>query len=74
MSYLSDRDLAEKFDKSVEWIQDRCRAKEWPHLKVGSSLRFTEADVAAIEQLCRVPVATPPVSAEWDVAPGRRSA
>lgn len=51
---LTDADLATRYAKSRYFVQEQCRAKRWPHLRVGQSLRFTEAHVAAIDALLEV--------------------
>lgn len=53
--YFTDADLAEKLrepdvDKVIAWR----RAYGWPHLKIGRQVRYTEADLRAIEALHRV--------------------
>lgn len=53
-AYLTDADLAELFGEP-EWKIAKWRQRYgWPHLKVGRQVRYTEADVAAIERLHRV--------------------
>jgi hypothetical protein len=78
MSLLTDADVAETFGRSPEWVQDQCRAKRWPHVKVGKSYRFTPEQVAEIVRLSTVEPAAPTeadeVERSWDLAPGRRSA
>lgn len=60
---LTDRDIADRYGKSLWYVQTQCRAKTWPHLRVGKSLRFTPAHVDFIDALLEVPVATEPAPA-----------
>ena len=50
-THLTDRDLADRYGKSLWFVQSQCRAKTWPHLRVGKAIRFTEAHVEAIDAL-----------------------
>lgn len=50
-TYLTDADVAQRFNKSREFVQRQCKAG-WPHMRVGKSYRFTEAHIRAIEALC----------------------
>lgn len=76
-AFYSDRLAGEIFGRSREFVQRTCRAKVWPHTKIGSSYRFTPDQVRAIAALCTV---EPDQSAGaeatniWGLAPGRRSA
>lgn len=49
-AYLTLDDLAARFGVSREWVRRRCRTGEFPHLRIGSAIRFTEAHVAQIEK------------------------
>lgn len=53
-TYLTDADLAERFGEPVAKIEKWRRRYGWPHFKVGREVRYTEADVAAIERLHHV--------------------
>jgi len=55
---VTDRELAARYGKSLYFIQEQCRTKRWPHLRVGQSIRFTEAHVEAIDNQLAVDVAT----------------
>lgn len=58
-AYLTDADLAERFDEP-EWKIAKWRQRYgWPHMKFGRQVRYTEADVAAIERLHRVETEAP---------------
>jgi len=59
-THLTDRDLADRYGKSLWFVQSQCRTKAWPHLRVGKAIRFTEAHVEAIDALLEVPVSTEP--------------
>jgi excisionase family DNA binding protein len=49
-SWLSSEQLAEVLGVSKSWIQDRVTDKTLPHHRVGRLVRFTPADVQAIER------------------------
>lgn len=70
--YLTDADVAERFDKSVAFVQRTCRAGLWPHMKVGKSYRFKAEHVAAIEALCEVQPQAQSAESIWDIR-GRAS-
>ena len=59
-THLTDRDLADRYGKSLWFVQSQCRTKAWPHLRVGKAIRFTEAHVEAIDALLEVPATTEP--------------
>lgn len=50
---LTDADMATRYGKSRWFIQERCRGDEpdWPHLRVGKSIRFLPEHVEAIDAL-----------------------
>lgn len=54
MTYLTDADLAERLGvttaKAIEWRKHY----RWPHMKIGRQVRYTEADVLAIEAMHHV--------------------
>lgn len=60
---LTDRDVASRYGKSLYFVQEQCRLKAWPHLKVGKSIRFRQAHVDFIDALLEVPAATDPAPA-----------
>lgn len=72
---LTTAEVAETFGRSAEWVQQQCRSKKWPHVKVGKTYRFTVEQAEEIIRLLTV-VPDEPDAAEqsWDIAPGRRSA
>ncbi|CAH0232170.1 hypothetical protein SRABI26_02677 [Arthrobacter sp. Bi26] len=39
---MSAGDLAAKLDVSVETVHRMCRARKWPHSKIGRLYRFTD--------------------------------
>ena len=45
----TDEQVAARYDKSKDYVQRKARAGTWPHLRIGRSICFTEAHVAAIE-------------------------
>ncbi len=72
---LTAADVAETFGRTPGWVNGQCRAKRWPHVKVGKSYRFTAEQVAQIVALLTVGPSEPDAAEQsWDVAPGRRSA
>lgn len=62
---LSDKDLAERFDITVEKVRDLCR-HGWPHMRIGRVYRFSQAHLAAIEALCEVKPAPQSAAQTWD--------
>lgn len=52
--YLTDVEIAALFHVSRRTVQDRCRAKAWPHLQIAGKYLFTPAHVTRIEQLHEV--------------------
>lgn len=62
---LSDKDLAERFDITVEKVRDLCR-NGWPHMRIGRVYRFSQAHLAAIEALCEVKPAPQSAAQTWD--------
>ena len=60
---LTDRDVANRFHKSLYYVQEQCRLKAWPHMRVGKAIRFTEDHLARIDALLEVPVAADPAPA-----------
>lgn len=71
MSVLTDRDVAAELGVSWQQVQERCKAKQWPHFKVGRYYRFTPEHVAQIIELSTVAPAAP-VENPWGVK-SRRS-
>lgn len=65
--YTAD-DVAKAFGVSREYVQQRCREKAWPHLRVGRRYRFTEDDFGDIAKRLRVPASATSAAASW----GRR--
>jgi uncharacterized protein YjcR len=54
MNFLTDADLAEKLGEPEAKVVEWRRRYGWPHLKIGRQVRYTEADVRAIEALHHV--------------------
>lgn len=52
--FLSDREVAAEFGISWEQVQQRCRAGEWPHLRIGRKYLFRPEHVEQIAVLCEV--------------------
>ncbi|GAB3889372.1 PX domain-containing protein [Terrabacter terrigena] len=53
-TFVTDRELAEQLQVSAWFVQQQCRAKRWPHLKVAGRYRFTDAHVTRISELLEV--------------------
>ncbi len=52
--FLTEAELAERLNVSELKVREWRRQYGWPHVKIGRQVRFTEADVAAIERQHRV--------------------
>lgn len=49
-SWLTVADLAARLQMSAEWVRDQVRSGRFPsHRLADNAIRFTEADVAAID-------------------------
>jgi predicted DNA-binding transcriptional regulator AlpA len=55
--YMTVPDLAKLFGVSTSWIYRH--AKEWPHTRFGTELRFEQPDIDKIRALHRRTPATP---------------
>lgn len=53
MNLLTDTDVAERFEMSVDEIRRRCRSGEFAHVRIGRKYRFTEDDLTAIVEAHR---------------------
>ena len=57
-------DLAALLGKSEDWVARKVQRREFPHLRVGQSIRFTDAHVdqilASLEQPVVIPEQAPP--------------
>ena len=49
MTFLTESDLAGVLGVSETKVREWRRQYGWPHVKIGRQVRFTEADVRAIE-------------------------
>jgi len=49
--YLTEADLADRFQVTVHVVGEWRRRYGWPHLKIGRTVRYTAAHVARIEQI-----------------------
>jgi excisionase family DNA binding protein len=54
IEFLTEQQLAERLGIAVDKVAEWRRRYGWPHLKIGREVRFTEADVRAIEAQHRV--------------------
>lgn len=52
--FITEADLAKRLETDVAHVAEWRRRYGWPHLKIGREVRFTEADVTAIEALHHV--------------------
>ena len=50
----TDEQVAARYDKSKDYVQRKARSGTWPHLRIGRSICFTEAHVAAIDLMHEV--------------------
>jgi hypothetical protein len=55
---LTDDELADRIGKSTWFVQAQCKAKKWPHQRIGKSYRVTAEQVAAIDALLEVKAKT----------------
>lgn len=70
---ITKQELAELLGLKVSWVEDKCRAREIPHLKIAGAYRFTEQHVAAIIAMHERPVAETPPAIAAAPAPQRRA-
>ena len=66
--FLTDETVSKIVGKSVDYVQAQCRAGKWPHVRLGRSYRFTEAQVQEIADAFTI-TPTAPKGAAW----GRRT-
>lgn len=66
----SPDEVADRYGVSNDYVMRQVRRHGWPHLKVGRSVMFTDAHVAALDAMYDVPVG-PPVAV--DLAWGRKT-
>lgn len=52
--FITEADLARRLGVEVERVTEWRRMYAWPHLKIGRQVRYTEADVRAIEAMHHV--------------------
>lgn len=45
---MTDVEMAETLGISVDSVRRRCRAGQFPHIRIGRTYRFTPEDLAAI--------------------------
>lgn len=58
--WLTIAQLAELLGVPKSWVRDKVTARAIPHHRPGRHVRFTPADVAAIEQMFAEPAITAP--------------
>ncbi len=46
--FVTEASLADMLDATEEQVREWRRRYDWPHLKIGRQVRFTESDVRAI--------------------------
>lgn len=49
MSFLTEQDLADRLGVPESTVTEWRRRYAWPHMKIGKRVRYSEADVKAIE-------------------------
>lgn len=49
IEFLTETDLADKLGVPESTVSEWRRRYGWPHMKIGRQVRYTEADVRAIE-------------------------
>lgn len=54
MTFLTEADLAKKLGEPEAKVVEWRRRYNWPHLKIGRQVRYTESDLRAIEALHHV--------------------
>lgn len=53
-------EVAEALRQTERYVLDKCRRREWPHRRLArGQVGFTEADYAAVLDLCSAPPAEP---------------
>lgn len=52
--FLTEGDLARELGESEDKVAEWRRRYNWPHVKIGRQVRFTEADVRAIAAMHHV--------------------
>lgn len=53
-AFITEAELADELDETVEKVAEWRRRYGWPHIKIGRQVRFTEADVRAIQSMHHV--------------------
>lgn len=53
-TFITEADLAERLGVAETKVTEWRRQYNWPHIKIGRQVRFTEADVQAIQTLHHV--------------------
>jgi excisionase family DNA binding protein len=73
VTLLTAEDVAASLDKSVEWVKRSARAGHISYVRVGQTMRFTQADIDDyISRQRKAPAAQP--KNPWGVRTRRRSA
>ena len=62
---LDADDLAERYGHSRDYVLRKARTGQWPHLRVGRSVVFTEVHVAAIDAMHEVKASAATAAASW---------
>lgn len=58
-------EVAERYGHSKDYVLRLAREGKWPHLRVGRSVRFTDAHLAAIDAMHEVKAQAATTSASW---------
>lgn len=62
-------EVGERYGHSRAYVLEQARRGNWPHLKVGRSVKFTDAHLAAIDAMHEVKAKQSVAAASW----GRRT-
>lgn len=52
--FITEAELAERLGEDEDKVSEWRRRYRWPHIKIGRQVRFTEADVRAIQAMHHV--------------------
>lgn len=65
------REVGDVLQVTTEFVYDQCRARRWPHLRVGSKfVRFTDEQIDQILEL--ITMETKPPAREPETEPARQ--
>ena len=64
MTLTTTHQLADQLGKGPAFVAAQCKTGQWPHLRVGKSIRFTDAHVERIMALLEVQPVTGPAGVD----------